>query len=124
VKLANEYHLPKLVVDIGRPTGYIRHARRATGALREGGYRGLVNLAAPRNRKPRGGGALEAVRAWNERLVAADTSDFDAVILHHYYPSLETTNLDIVYKESLTELAADVEELRALFPLKQLWITE
>jgi hypothetical protein len=89
VELGNEYYFPKLVGGIGGPTGYLRRVRTALTALRAGGYRGAVGLVVASDRKR----SRDAVRRCTERIDRADTSDFDAVVLHDY-TSLEYKNLE------------------------------
>jgi hypothetical protein len=120
VEMGNEYYLRKLIYDIGGPQGYFEKARVALNALRAGGYDGPVGLvAAPPDKRT----SREAVDTWNEDLAKEDTSDFDAVILHHYV-SMEKTSLETVYDEAPSGLATNIERLRELFPEKQVWVTE
>jgi len=88
-RVSNECYLPKLVGGIGGPSGYLKRAHVALGVLRAGGYRGAVGLVVAPDRKS----SRYAFRRWTERIARADTSDFDAVILHDY-TSLENKNLE------------------------------
>lgn len=119
VELGNEYYLPKLVGSIGGPSGYLKRARVTLDALRAGGYRGPVGLVAA----PEEDSSQSAAEGWNQKLSEAETSEFDAVILHHY-PSLSQTDLEEVYERGPVRLTESVEGLRKLFPGKRVWVTE
>lgn len=119
VEMGNEYYLPKLVGDIGGPEGYLERARASLQALRAGGYQGPVGLVAASEEED----PSRSAEVWNGEISRANTSDFDAVVLHHY-PSLAQDDFETVYEESPSELAASVERLRERFPGKQVWVTE
>lgn len=123
VEMGNEYYLPALVDDVAGPRGYMRRARQALEALRDGGYQGPVGLVAapeevPGRQDPRGN-----LRSWNEEIAASDTSGFDAVILH-YYPTAEEGDAASVYESGPSDLAGATEILQDRFPDKQVWVTE
>lgn len=124
VELGNEHYLPDYIQRIGGPAGYLDKARRALAALRAGGYAGPAGLVvAPEIDVGQVDGPDQESRAWNRVLAKADTSGFDAVVVH-VYPSLKRVGFQDAYSRSPSALTAEVGNLRRMFPRKQVWLTE
>ena len=56
VEMGNEFYIRKVANEIGGPSGYYTHSKKALAALRKGGYQGPVGISiAPEWVPPRGG---------------------------------------------------------------------
>lgn len=122
VEMGNEYYDPTFLKDIGGPANYLRRAKEALKALRDGGFRGAVGLVVAPVEAPDWPG-FEGLRVWNRELSVTDTQDFDAIILH-YYPLVKKRGFEGVYLQGPTKLVNEVKMLRRQFPGKQIWVTE